>query len=727
VSTPGVPVVKVDVSAFRATFFDEAEEHLTALEGALVELEEAPGDAEILGRAFRAAHSIKGGSGIFGFADIGSFTHALESLLDRLRDGSMTLTRPLAGILLRSVDVLRALVSAAQTGADAPALMGTVLAELDAALHPVGDAPQAPPPTLAAPRAALPHPAPPSAVAPSLDAPNLCAASTPSPSAARESTYEVEFAPGPGTFLEGMDPLLLLRNLGALGQVLETRADLSALPDLDALDPERCYLAWTVRLATPHDEKRVRDVFAFVEDSSKIAVRVVAPDTRRAQAAAPPAPVAAPAPAPPAAGPAAPRAAPAGSFRVSTEKVDKLIDLVGELVIAQSMIAAVMNDFSEAALPRLMEAVGEMERNTRELQERVMSVRMVPIRSLFARFPRVVRDLAQATGKQVTLHALGEDTEIDKMVIEQLADPLLHVLRNSIDHGIEPPEERRLAGKDEEATVTMSACHQGGSVHIEIADDGRGLDTARIRDKAVERGLISASDALTDDQVHALVFLPGFSTAKVVSNVSGRGVGMDVVKRNVEQLNGTLSLESRPGVGTRLRIKLPLTLAIIDGMTLRIGAQTFVLPLVSIVESFRPTREGVSSVLFSGEVVRFRGESVPLVRLHELWRIAGAETDPTRALVVIVETVTSRIGLLVDEILGQPQVVVKSLDRSHSRTEGVMGATILGDGRVALILDVQALARLACGDAGSSRAEVGGASERQAERETTGAALAIAG
>jgi two-component system chemotaxis sensor kinase CheA len=419
------------------------------------------------------------------------------------------------------------------------------------------------------------------------------------------------------------------------------------------------------------------------------------------------------------AAPSAAAAAAAASFRVSTEKVDKLIDLVGELIVAHSMIASVLDDFGEPDLPRLQEAVTQVARHTRELQERVMSMRMVPIRTLFGRFPRVVRDTAQLTGKRVALHTMGEETEIDKMVAERLSDPLVHLLRNAVDHGIETPDARLSAGKDEEATVTLSAFHRGGSVHIEIADDGRGLDTAKIRARAVERGLVAESDVLTDDQVHALIFLPGFSTAEVVSNISGRGVGMDVVRRNVEDLNGTISLESRAGAGCRVRIKLPLTLAIIDGMTLRVGERIFVLPLVSIVESFRPTRDLVGSVLFRGEVVHFRGASVPLLRLHEVWDVPGAETDPTRALVIIVETVTSKIALLVDEVLGQPQVVVKSLDRSYSRTEGISGATILGDGSVALILDVQGLGRLACGNTGAVGADAAGAFAGRDGKETS--------
>jgi two-component system chemotaxis sensor kinase CheA len=390
------------------------------------------------------------------------------------------------------------------------------------------------------------------------------------------------------------------------------------------------------------------------------------------------------------------------SIRVATEKVDRLINLVGELVITQSMIADVVKDFGVEKLVRLREAVGEMERTTRELQERVMAVRMVPIGSVFSRFPRVVRDLSASCGKEIDLEITGGETELDKSVVEQIGDPLMHIVRNAVDHGIEPPDERARMGKPSRGLLTLSACHQGGSVVLEIADDGRGLDTERIREKAVAAGVVESNEKLTTDQIHALIFTSGLSTARVVSDISGRGVGMDVVKRNIEALGGTVGITSSPGRGSCFRIRLPLTLAILDGLTLRVGEGTFIVPLIAVVESLQPRREQLRSVLGQGEVVVVRGQPVPLIRLHRVLGLPGETTDPTCALVVIVEQDDGLVALLVDDVLGQQKVVIKSLERNFRRTEGISAATILGDGRVALILDVPGL--VACRRSGVTNA-----------------------
>jgi two-component system chemotaxis sensor kinase CheA len=408
-------------------------------------------------------------------------------------------------------------------------------------------------------------------------------------------------------------------------------------------------------------------------------------------------------------------AAERSTVRVDTAKIDKLIDLIGELVIAQSMVTAALDDCGPAgAGARLREAVLAVDRNTRELQDRVMAVRMLPIGSVFNRFPRMVRDLSTSLGKRVNLVIGGEEVELDKGMVEKLADPLTHLVRNAIDHGIETAEERREAGKPEEGTLHIVAVHQGGSVVIEVSDDGRGLALDRIRDKALKLGLLPSGVEPTIEDLHQVIFAPGFSTKDQVSDLSGRGVGMDVVKRNVEALGGAIAFSSEVGKGSRMRIRLPLTMAIIDGLTLRIGEQVFVLPLVEVVESLRPTSSQYQTVLGHGEVVRVRDQAVPLVRLHDVLSVKDAETDPLRALVCIVETRTTPVGLLVDEILGQAQVVVKTLETNYHRIEGVMGATILGDGRVALILDVQAVARRAAASGSSERESLYGAAGRAA-------------
>lgn len=666
---------EIDLSIFLSAFFDEAMEHVADIEAALLELETSGGDRELLNRIFRGAHSIKGGSGTLGLSDLTRFTHALESLLDPLRDGSRHLDQALADLLFRSTDVLKGLLRAARTGEPIDPAGERVLEELRAAVS--GPVARLARPSRAPVRAGL-------------------------------RTYRIAFAPHVEIFSQGMDPVLLLRNLYALGEVSELVLEEGALPELAALDPERCHLRWSLKLATVRAISELEDVFAFVEGESRVEIEELGLSVAQAPlgAARAPAVVVAAAPAPgdgPSPGGVAPvpgatppeRAvsmAPS-TLRVSTDKLDRLVNLVGELVIAQSMITQSARDSSTVSIARMGEAAVEMERNTRELQELVMSLRMVPMASVFNRFPRLARDLALQCHKKIVLELEGQETEIDKGVIEQLADPLTHLIRNAIDHGLETPEERVAAGKAEIGTIHLSARHQGGSVIVEVRDDGRGLNVERIHQKALAAGLAKPGEKLSEEQIHALIFAPGFSTAASVTDLSGRGVGLDVVRRNIDALNGSFSLSSERGRGTHFRIRLPLTLAILEGLSLRVGTQVFVLPLLSIAESFRPTKEQLKAVMGKGEIVLVRGEPIPLVRLYEVLSIAPEATDPLHALVVVVETGSTKIGLLVDELLGQAQVVVKSLEAHYRKVDGVMGATILGDGRVALILDVEGLGR----------------------------------
>jgi two-component system, chemotaxis family, sensor kinase CheA len=669
---------EIDLNIFRAAFFDEAMEHVADIESALLELEENTGDRELLNRIFRAAHSIKGGSGTFGLSDVTRFTHALESLLDPLRQGTMLFSEGLANLLFRATDVLEDLLVAAKAGSESDPASERMLHDLEAALH--------------GSRAREP------------EAPAAAAVAPPSTGT---HEYRIMFAPHGEVFSQGMDPVLLVRNLSALGDVLRCELHLADIPSLPDLDPERCYLRWSLQLRSERSEAELRDVFAFVEDGSRIEIERVedaatqAVGTQIVLSVSPPAPAiqarAAPAPAPERA-----ESSKASTLRVSTDKLDRLVNLVGELVIAQSMITQALKDPSEGAKARLEEAAIEMDRNTRELQELIMSVRMVPMGSVFNRFPRLARDLGAAHGKKIALEIEGQETEIDKGIIEQIADPLTHLIRNAIDHGLETPEQRLLAGKSETGTIHLAAFHQGGSVIIEVRDDGRGLNTERIRQKGLDLGLLRPGESYSEEQVHALIFEAGFSTAAVVSDLSGRGVGMDVVRSNIDALNGSLSLTSSPGQGTRIRLRLPLTLAILEGLSLRVGAHVFVLPLLAIHESFRPSASQLKSVFQRGEVVLVRGEPIPLIRLYDVLGLTPETTDPCRALVVIVETGATKLGLLVDELLGQGQVVVKSLETNYRKVTGVMGATILGDGQVALILDVEGLSRRALGSNRSS-------------------------
>jgi len=653
--------MQIDMNRFRETFFQESAEHVAEMEAGLLRLDQGTFDPELLNAVFRAAHSIKGSSGMFGFEDISRFTHALESLLDRLRSGEISVDRKRSDLLLRSTDLLRELLAAASAGAPPPEPMQAVIEELYVAQRSVEAA---------------------------------------EPVRTRQSDRETQgvrlvsiaFRPSQDIFLQGMDPFFILRDLVKLGELTSVEADLASLPSLTSLNPEHCYLAWTVRLKTASTGDEIRDIFAFVEDGSEIRVNAEQPGMESSPASQEQPRAHVVQAAVPTAAPAALRDA---SIRVATSKVDKLVDLVGELVIAQSMAEEIVRHFSSSRLGELEEAIAQMERHIRELQERVMSVRMLPIGHIFGRFPRLVRDISAQLSKNVRLEISGEDTELDKGVVEQMSDPLTHLIRNAIDHGIEPAEERDRQGKPEQGLIRLEAFHQAGSVIVEISDDGRGLDREKIRRKAVERGLIGEGESPSAAQLAEFIFSAGFSTAAGVSSVSGRGVGMDVVRRNVEALNGSVTLQTEAGVGTKVRIQLPLTLAILDGLSVRVGSQTYVLPLVAISESIRPAPEQLKTVAGSGEVVMVRHQALPLVRLHELFGISGSVVDPARGLTVIVEHAGEGFALLVDELLGQQQVVIKSLEAHYRKVEGVLGATILGDGRAALILDVAGLVQIA--------------------------------
>ena len=670
--------MEFDISRFRETFFQEADEHLGEMESGLLQLEGHP-DSELLNAIFRGAHSIKGASGTFGFEDVARFTHAMEGLLDRMRSGEVPPSAERVGLLLESLDTLRRLLDAARTGSVAPPeaerATESLLVAQGAGERSAGGARSG--------RFTSGITIPFEDNVNSVNSVNL---GVPAPVRAQDrelARWLVRFVPSPEILRQGMDPVLILRELARLGEVLKVEPDLSGLPPLATLQADCGYLGWSVELASDATEAELRDAFAFVEDGATVEIR-------RALASAP-------APEALAARDRALPLAESGTIRVSTGKVDKLIDLVGELIIAQSMASQVLMAFQPSDLARLQENFAEVERYTRELQGRLMGVRMLPIGNAFSRFPRLVRDLAAATGKQAALCIEGEETELDKSVVERMADPLTHLVRNAIDHGIEPAAERIAAGKPPAGAIGLRARHQGGSVVLEVSDDGRGLDRAGILAKARERGIAVDGESTSDEGVFSLIFEPGFSTAANVSGISGRGVGMDVVKRSVESLNGSIGIASQPGRGVTFRIQLPLTLAILDGLLLRVGAQRFVLPLVSIMESIAPRREQLRLVAGAGEVIVLRGEPLPVVRLRRLFHLAGADDGAAGGLAVIVEHRGKRLALLVDELLGQQQVVIKSLETNFRKVEGAAGATILGDGQPALILDVAAIAEMAKG------------------------------
>ncbi|KRG37995.1 chemotaxis protein [Stenotrophomonas panacihumi] len=656
--------MSMDLQRFHATFFEESREGLDAMEAGLLSLEEGNRDPETINSVFRAAHSIKGGAATFGFESIAGLTHVLETLLDELRAGKRAVEAAAVDAMLGSVDVLRALLREAEHGQAAdPAAVQAVLGRLNAVLS--GQAAAAP-----------------AATAKKEEEPEA---------------WHIGFTPAPSLFMSGNDPLRIIRELEHLGP-LQIAARLERLPGFEQIDPMEAYLAWDLGLIGKVPRSKIEDTFAWVVDDCELEIRPMAvpapPPSLAVEDAAPATPVVAAAPAAAAAG-AAPAANSAAheaetSIRVSVDKVDALINLVGELVITQAMLKAVSGGLDAAHAESLAAGLDLLERNTRDLQEAVIGVRMLPVDAVFRRFPRLVRDLSTRLGKQVRLRTLGEGTELDKGLIEKIADPLVHLVRNSIDHGLELPEARSAAGKDETGTITLAASHQGGHIVIEVSDDGRGLNREKILAKAAERG-ISVPDNPTDSQVWDLIFAPGFSTADAVTDLSGRGVGMDVVRRNIQALGGEVQVESSAGHGTRTLIRLPLTLAILDGMTVSVAGETLILPLAYVLEALQPQAVDIRTMAGEGRVLRVRGEYLPILSLSEYYGYAGQRSEDP--LVVVVEGDGQKIALEVDELVGQQQVVVKNIENNYRRIAGISGATILGDGRVALIVDIGGLVR----------------------------------
>lgn len=722
-----------EFAQFQDAFFEEAAEHLAVVEEGLLQLEQHPEDLDLLNKIFRSAHSIKGASGMFGFNAVAQFTHKMETLLDLLRNGQAAVTSSIADLLLKSTDCLKTLIDAAKSGTPVDnETVQRLTVELAAAS--AGN-------TQAARHA-------------SESAKVAAAAPT-----GQAQEYVIKWTPPEWLFQRGLDPLQVIKELGDLGALSEVSVDVSRLPDLAEIDPERCYLSWSMRLKTGKDRQVVEAVFDFVREDSVLTIEEVRGEASgvRSEGQSP------------SASPHASRLTPDGdedgpkplgeilvesgvvsraaldgalaqqkrvgeilieqhvaspqqveqalqkqrqqeaasqskktdtaSIRVDTAKIDKLINLVGELVITQSMLSDLGTRFEMSQIHVLLERMAQLERNTREIQERVMSIRMLPIGTAFSRFPRLVRDLSAKAGKKIQLVLSGEETELDKTVIESIGDPLTHLVRNSADHGLETPEVRLDDNKPEVGTIRLNAFHEGGNICITVEDDGRGLDREKIVAKAAKQGLIADNEKLTDDQIWSMIFKPGFSTADKITDISGRGVGMDVVKRNIENLGGTISIKTEKGNGTRFTLKLPLTLAIIEGMTVRVGRETYIVPLLSILESLQPRPESVKTVIGKGELINVRNTYLPIVRLYEVFSLQPEHTDPTKGILLILETEGERVVVMVDEILGQQQVVIKSMEQNFRKVEGIAGATILGDGTVGFILDVRGLMEIACREA----------------------------
>ncbi|HET9629872.1 MAG TPA: chemotaxis protein CheA [Novosphingobium sp.] len=695
-------------------FFVECEESLAAAESGLADLRAGTRDAETINAVFRAIHSIKGGAGAFGFGALQAYTHTFETLLSDVRDGTVPIVEPLVDLLLRALDTLSDHVSAARDG-DTPPADASLLAELDGAR--TGVQPFAPVPVLDEVEVPV---EPVSAVdddlgmgledmlADLLDGP---AVQSPEHGAERDEpaaapSWQFHLRSHGAAMTNGSEPLAGIRELVALGGLCTT-CDTARVPTLENFQVGEGYLDWTFALPATVDAAAAREIFEFNSAEFDIAIGeaalppVAAP--RPAQAATPATalPVAqarpqAPVPtdtgtsaaAPPLAGVATGPGAAGQSIRIDLAKLDRLIDSVGELVIAQAMMAQRLSSEGMAA----GEELSLLETLTRDIQENAMSIRAQPIGSVFSRVPRILRELAASTGKHVRLEVIGETTELDKTVIERLGEPLTHLIRNAVDHGIENAEERIAAGKNPEGTLTLSAEQRSGRIRIRIADDGKGIDCERVLAKAIEKGLVAPDAQLSREEIENLIFAPGFSTAATVSNVSGRGVGMDVVRQNVKDLGGRITIETEPGRGTSFILTLPLTLAISDGMIISVGDQTLVVPLAHVVESLRPDSAHVQAMGVDRQMLNVRGQFIPVIPVGKAIGATGCYADPERGVLIVVDSeVAGQAALLVDDITDQRQFVIKSLDANYRSVSGVAGATILGDGRVALILDVDGL------------------------------------
>ncbi|MGK3116193.1 chemotaxis protein CheA [Candidatus Pantoea formicae] len=644
----------MDISDFYQTFFDEADELLADMEQHLLGLDPQEPDSEQLNAIFRAAHSIKGGAGTFGFTVLQETTHILENILDGARRGEMQLSTDIINLFLETKDIMQEQLDAYKTAQEPNAESFKYICEAlrQLALEAKGIAPEAPKTAevveIAAPVAA--------------------------------AGLRVQLVD-----LKEKEPELMLEELGNLGTVsnvvkgantLEVTIDGVGKDDIVAV---LCFVIEEAQIHFPEAAAVDVPAVAEVETASMQTATVtdITPPAKRETKR-----VAAPA-----------KASESSSIRVAVEKVDQLINLVGELVITQSMLAQRSGALDPVAHGDLLNSMGQLERNARDLQESVMSIRMMPMEYVFSRFPRLVRDLASKLGKEVELTLLGSSTELDKSLIERIIDPLTHLVRNSLDHGIETPEKRLAANKTGVGNLTLSAEHQGGNICIEVIDDGAGLNRERILAKALSSGL-PVSDSMSDEEVGMLIFAPGFSTAEQVTDVSGRGVGMDVVKRNIQEMGGHVEISSKQGKGTTIRILLPLTLAILDGMSVRVADEVFILPLNAVMESLQPTAEELKPLAGGERVLEVRGEYLPLVELWNVFEVQNAKTDATQGIVVILQSAGRRYALLVDQLIGQHQVVVKNLESNYRKVPGISAATILGDGSVALIVDVSALQSL---------------------------------
>ncbi|MFZ6007512.1 MAG: chemotaxis protein CheA [Nitrospirota bacterium] len=683
----------VDFKKLYGVFVDEAMERLAEFEDGLLRLEKSPDDKDLINTIFRAAHTIKGSSGSIGLKDISSFTHVMEEILDMVRQDSLSAGKDLINVMLEASDMIKEMVGcvASETAFDFNRCTDLIrrMEELKQGQDKTSGL----------------------------------------------KTFKIIFIPAPDLFRRGIDPSIVIDDLRSIGEIASIKCHTDAVPVLSDMNPENLYLKWDIQLKTNRDESEIRNVFEFVEEGSEIKIfpantheyeKYMAPLGRmlvdegvvraedvenalKSQKKLGEILVEQ--------GKVSPndvekviekqrgmkiesfKNAVSSTIRVDLKKLDHLINIVGEMVIIHSMFQQAIHHNGQgnggnATAERLDALLSQLQRIGSDIQESAMSLRMLPVGEVFQRFTRLVRELSASKNKNIELVITGEDTELDKGVLEKIADPLVHLIRNSIDHGIETPEERLPKGKPANGTIHLSAYQMGDSVYIDVEDDGRGLNKEKIIEKAVSKGIISSGSGLADDHIFNLIFMPGFSTAESVTDISGRGVGMDVVKKNIESLNGRVYIRTEQDAGTTISIKLPLTLAIIDGLTLLVGEEVFAIPITSVVESLRPNRMDVKSLNEKGEVINVRGEYIPLMRLYEILGITSWKKDPWDAIVIVTMHEGRKYGLLADELMGEQQIVIKNLGSATPRVSGIGGGTILGDGRVALVLDVPGIVEM---------------------------------
>lgn len=656
---------------FKQTYFDECEDRLLEAEEALNELQAGSDDPDLIDKVFRAVHSIKGGAAAFAFEGIVDFTHHFETSLDLMRDGALDVTRERIDLFLRGKDVLDTLIANVRSGKEGDPDLGKNIVKAMEELVAVGTGKELPEKNDEDTQSFVPEDI--------------------KEEIPEEKTWAIYFRPNADMLKTGNEPIFLFRALSSLGK-LNVTADIGDLPSFESLTPSASYMGWRMILKSMAPEEEIREVFEFVEDlcELEISLQNTPPgDMAERRKATPPSdkPV---------------REARrkedkeiqetntgGGSIRVELDRIDHMVNLVGEMVISQSMLQEKVKLLTGEAGNEVAKSIDQLTRHMRDLQDSVMIVRAQKIKSVFTRMPRIIREVSDSLGKDIRLTTFGEDTEVDKTVLENLVDPLTHMIRNAVDHGIETPDEREKAGKPRYGMIQLSARHRSGRIVIEVQDDGKGIDRDAVFKKAVAQGLEKPDAVLSENEINNLIFRPGFSTAEVVSEVSGRGVGMDVVRRNVTNMGGRISVSSTKGKGTRVSVSLPLTLAVMDGMVVAVGSQRFVLPTINIVESIKPKRSDINTAYKNCNVIKARGEFVRIMPLFDVFSIDDAMTNPEDGLVVLVESDKGeRLAIMVDEVLGQQQVVIKSLESNYTALSGVSAATILGDGEVALIIDV---------------------------------------